>query len=170
MKRISVIGLIVLMFGTPITAMAQSVTPAASPSAASGDFAGLVDIGGRNIYLGGRGEGSPTVLLVAGYLSSARFWTDDLLHPDAPRTMVTSVAPPMRRTSSSSRCVEPMPAGPLMSTRLGRPSAACWSAPPSSANSRSRPTNDMRSSIRGAQRYFAACQSDGSTRRTASTS
>ena len=32
--------------------------------------------------------GSPTVVLVAGGSSSARYWTDDLLHPDAPRTMV----------------------------------------------------------------------------------
>jgi pimeloyl-ACP methyl ester carboxylesterase len=89
MKRIPVIGLIVLMLGMPIPVMAQSATPAASsPSAASGDFAGLVDIGGRKIYLECRGEGSPTVVLVAGYLSSARFWTDDLRHPGAPRTMV----------------------------------------------------------------------------------
>ena len=27
-------------------------------------------------------------MLVAGGSSSARYWTDDLLHPDAPRTMV----------------------------------------------------------------------------------
>ena len=33
-------------------------------------------------------QGSPTVVLVAGGSSSARYWTDDLLHPDAPRTMV----------------------------------------------------------------------------------
>jgi pimeloyl-ACP methyl ester carboxylesterase len=28
------------------------------------------------------------VVLVAGYRASGRFWSDDLLHPDAPRTMV----------------------------------------------------------------------------------
>ena len=54
----------------------------------SGDFAGLVDIGGRKLYLECHGAGSPTVVLVAGGSSSARYWTDDLLHPDAPRTMV----------------------------------------------------------------------------------
>ena len=68
---------------------AQSATPAvASPVPDSGDFAGLVDIGGRKLYLEGHGTGSPTVVLVAGGRSSARYWSDDLLHPDAPRTMV----------------------------------------------------------------------------------
>src|SRR4051812_22121367 len=90
MKRIPVTGLIVLMLALPITAMAQSATPlAASPSAASVDFAGLVDIGGgRHLYLECHGTGGPTVILEAGYRASARFWTDDLLHPEAPRTMV----------------------------------------------------------------------------------
>jgi pimeloyl-ACP methyl ester carboxylesterase len=71
-------------------ATAQNATPAvASPSAASGDFAGLVDIGGgRHLYLECRGEGSPTVVLEAGYRASARYWTDDLLHADDPRQMV----------------------------------------------------------------------------------
>src|SRR5919107_658515 len=68
---------------------AQSATPTvASPVPDSGDFAGLIDIGGRKIYLECHGEGSPTVVLVAGGSSSARYWSDDLLHPDAPRTMV----------------------------------------------------------------------------------
>jgi pimeloyl-ACP methyl ester carboxylesterase len=69
------------------TALAQSATPEASP-ADQRDFTGLVDIGGRNLYLECHGEGSPTVVLVAGGGSSARYWSDDLLHPDAPRTMV----------------------------------------------------------------------------------
>jgi pimeloyl-ACP methyl ester carboxylesterase len=69
-------------------AHAQGATPAAAAHAESGDFAGLVDIGGRNIYLECHGTGSPTVVLVAGGRSSARYWTDDLLHADAPRTMV----------------------------------------------------------------------------------
>ena len=69
----------------PRSAAAQA---AASPTAASGDFAGLVDVGGRSIYLECRGMGSPTVVLVAGYRASARYWSDDLLHPDAPRRMV----------------------------------------------------------------------------------
>ena len=73
----------------PLPALAQSATPAvASGVPDSGDFAGLVDIGGRKLYLECHGEGSPTVVLVAGYRASARYWSDDLLHPDAPRTMV----------------------------------------------------------------------------------
>lgn len=89
MKRIPVISLIVLTLFLPIPVMAQSATPAAtSPIPTSGDFAGLIDIGGRNIYLECHGEGSPTVVLVAGGSSSARYWSDDLLHPDDPRQMV----------------------------------------------------------------------------------
>lgn len=67
----------------PVNAGAQSATPAPA-----GDFAGPVDIGGRSLYLESSGMGSPTVVFVTGYRSSAMYWTDDLLHPDAPRTMV----------------------------------------------------------------------------------
>jgi pimeloyl-ACP methyl ester carboxylesterase len=88
MRLNPVIVLIVLTLTLPIPALAQSATPGASPSAASGDFAGLVDIGGRKLYLECHGTGSPTVVLISGYRSSGRYWTDDLLHPDAPRTMV----------------------------------------------------------------------------------
>jgi pimeloyl-ACP methyl ester carboxylesterase len=88
MRLPPVLVLIVLTLSLPIPALAQSATPAASPVPASGDFAGLVDIGGRKLYLECHGEGSPTVVLVAGYRSSGRFWTDDLRHPDDPRQMV----------------------------------------------------------------------------------
>ena len=89
MRRIPVIALIVMTLTLPIPVLAQSATPAASsPSAASGDFSGLVDIGGRSLYLECHGTGSPTVILVSGYRASGRFWSDDLLDPDAPRTMV----------------------------------------------------------------------------------
>jgi pimeloyl-ACP methyl ester carboxylesterase len=88
MRRIHVLALLVLALSLPIPALAQPATPASSPSAASGDFAGLVDIGGRSLYLECHGTGSPTVILEAGYRASGRYWTDDLLHPDAPRTMV----------------------------------------------------------------------------------
>jgi pimeloyl-ACP methyl ester carboxylesterase len=88
MRLIPVIALIVLL-SLPLSALAQSATPAeSSASAANGDFAGLVDIGGPSLYLECHGTGSPTVVLVAGGRSSARFWTDDLLNPDAPRRMV----------------------------------------------------------------------------------
>jgi pimeloyl-ACP methyl ester carboxylesterase len=86
MQRIPVIGLIVLMLGMPLPTMAQSATPEAS--AASGDFAGLVDIGGRNIYLECRGEGSPTVILESGAYGRGDVWTRDLKQPEGERTMV----------------------------------------------------------------------------------
>jgi pimeloyl-ACP methyl ester carboxylesterase len=63
----------------------------AAPMAAAGqnDFGGLVDIGdGRRLYLECRGTGSPTVLLEAGYRSPATVWSDDLVQPEMPRTMV----------------------------------------------------------------------------------
>jgi pimeloyl-ACP methyl ester carboxylesterase len=73
----------------PDASAAQVATPAVGePTTASGDFAGLVDIGGRALYLECHGTGSPTVVLEAGYRASARYWSDDLLHPEAPRTMV----------------------------------------------------------------------------------
>lgn len=88
MRRNPLIVLIVLMLALPLSALGQSATPAASPAAANGDFAGLVDIGGRKLYLECHGEGSPTVILEAGYRASGHYWTDDLRHPDSPRTMV----------------------------------------------------------------------------------
>lgn len=88
MRPMIVLALLVLLL-LPMAAMAQTATPAAtSPTATEGDFAGLVDIGGRSLYLECHGTGSPTVILEAGYRASARYWTDDLLRPDAPRTMV----------------------------------------------------------------------------------
>jgi pimeloyl-ACP methyl ester carboxylesterase len=88
MKRIPVIVLFVLTLALPITALAQSATPAASPSAASGDFAGLIDIGGRKIYLECRGQGSPTVILESGAYARGDVWTRDLEQPESERTMV----------------------------------------------------------------------------------
>jgi pimeloyl-ACP methyl ester carboxylesterase len=69
---------------------AQDATPGvASPSAASGDFSGLVDIGGgRHLYLECRGEGSPTAILEAGAGGRADVWSRDLEEPAGTRTMV----------------------------------------------------------------------------------
>jgi hypothetical protein len=54
-------GVLALILVTAAVA-AQSPSPPASP-AAQGDFAGLVDVGGRRLYLECRGTGSPTVIL-----------------------------------------------------------------------------------------------------------
>jgi len=89
MRPIPVLGLVALLLVAPIPAVAQSATPAAaSPVAASGDFAGLVDIGGRNMYLECRGEGGPTVVLEAGYGNAGAIWDQAALGPDSDKTAV----------------------------------------------------------------------------------
>ena len=85
MQRIYLIALTVLMLSLPIPALAQSATPAASsPSAARGRLRRPRRIGGRSLYLECRGTGGPTVVLVAGYRASARYWRDDLLQAGRP--------------------------------------------------------------------------------------
>ena len=83
-----VLGLVTLLLAAPSLVAAQTASPVAPGVAAAGDFAGLVDIGGRSLYMECRGQGSPTVILEAGFRSRADYWTDDLIQPDAPRTMV----------------------------------------------------------------------------------
>ncbi len=47
--------------------LVTALDPAAAHATQSGDFTGLVDVGGgRKMYLECRGSGSPTVVLVAG--------------------------------------------------------------------------------------------------------
>ena len=65
---------------------------ASSAPAASGDFAGLVDIGGgRKMYLQCRGQGGPTVVLISGYGNPGGAWT---VLPDtvAPPAVLPGVA------------------------------------------------------------------------------
>jgi pimeloyl-ACP methyl ester carboxylesterase len=52
---------------------AQEATPDASPlpSAAAGDFAGTIDIGGRALFLTCQGEGAPTVVIDHGQWGSS---------------------------------------------------------------------------------------------------
>jgi pimeloyl-ACP methyl ester carboxylesterase len=66
---------------------AQHTIPPAWP-AAQGDFAGLVDIGGRRLYLECQGTGSPTVILESGYGGGGDGWSQDSLPPETPRPMV----------------------------------------------------------------------------------
>ena len=49
--------------------------PPAGRAAEPGDFAGLVDVGGRNLYLECRGRGSPTVVLQSGFPNAADIWS-----------------------------------------------------------------------------------------------
>ena len=71
----------------PSMAGSQEATSAARVTG-NGDVAGLVDIGGRLLYLECRGAGGPTVVLEAGYRSPVDVWTTDLVSPETPRTMV----------------------------------------------------------------------------------
>jgi pimeloyl-ACP methyl ester carboxylesterase len=68
-----------ILLGTAAPAGAQQATP--SVSAASGDFAGRVDIGGRSLYLECQGSGSPTVVLEAGAANDADTWDTQGLDP-----------------------------------------------------------------------------------------
>jgi pimeloyl-ACP methyl ester carboxylesterase len=79
------LALCTLMTTAPST-LAQTGRSTAAP--ADSDFTGLVDVGGRGLFLECKGTGDPTVLLEAGYRSPATVWTDDLVQPEAPRTMV----------------------------------------------------------------------------------
>jgi pimeloyl-ACP methyl ester carboxylesterase len=70
---------------TAVVGAAESTPPPAAP-AAQGDFAGLVDIGGRRLYLECRGSGGPTVVLVAGYGNHGGIWS--LESPELPQPPV----------------------------------------------------------------------------------
>lgn len=80
-----------LLLATVIAAagtFAVDPAPQATASPADGDFAGLVDIGGRSLYLECHGQGSPTVILEAGMTSRADIWSRDYAHPPGERMMV----------------------------------------------------------------------------------
>ena len=89
MRCNAVIVLIVLTLALLFPALTQAATPAAATSAASEDFAGLVDIGGgRQLWLECRGHGSPTVILDAGFLDTAEVWDTIALASDSDQTAV----------------------------------------------------------------------------------
>src|SRR5215217_6037414 len=75
MRLLHILGLIALLLSMPLPAVAQSTPAASLPTAASGAFTGLVDIGdGRRLWLECRGEGGPTVILEAGAGNDADTW------------------------------------------------------------------------------------------------
>ena len=80
-----VLAIVLAIVGTLAVGPAPKST--ASP-AATGDFSGLVDIGGRSLYLECRGQGSPTVILESGAGGRADVWSRDLEEPEGARTMV----------------------------------------------------------------------------------
>jgi pimeloyl-ACP methyl ester carboxylesterase len=80
-------GILTLLLANAAAAAAQGTAPLAPP-AAQRDFAGLVDIGGRRLYLECRGTDSPTVVLEDGAGLGADLWSVDLLEPAGTRPMV----------------------------------------------------------------------------------
>jgi len=82
------IGGILMLFLATTTWVAAHRAVMAAPPAAQSDFAGLVDIGGRRLYLECRGTGSPTVILESGYGGGGDGWSQDLLEAETPRSMV----------------------------------------------------------------------------------
>ena len=74
----------VLAVAGPLLGPAADAT--ASPGV--GDVAGLVDIGGRSLYLDCRGQGGPTVILESGLDGRSDVWSRDDLRPAGDRTMV----------------------------------------------------------------------------------
>jgi CubicO group peptidase (beta-lactamase class C family)/pimeloyl-ACP methyl ester carboxylesterase len=60
-------------------ATAQDKSQSSGPVPATGDLAGLVEIGnGRKMYIECRGLGSPTVILESGYRNDAEIWSTPL--------------------------------------------------------------------------------------------
>jgi pimeloyl-ACP methyl ester carboxylesterase len=72
---------------TAAVVAAQGAAPPTNP-ATQGDFVGLVDIGGRRLYLECQGTGSPTVVLEDGAGLGADLWSVDLVESARPRPMV----------------------------------------------------------------------------------
>jgi pimeloyl-ACP methyl ester carboxylesterase len=87
----------------------------------SGDFAGLVDIGGgRKMYLECRGTGSPTVVLLAGLKGSAEDWS--IVEKTAP-TVFSEVAK-FTRVCAYDRPGTPVEEKPSRSDPVPQPTTA----------------------------------------------
>jgi pimeloyl-ACP methyl ester carboxylesterase len=76
--RLSLISLVSLMLplvlGVSNVARTHHAGAAGTPTAAHGDFAGPVDIGGRSLHLTCLGEGAPTVIMESGTRMTADAW------------------------------------------------------------------------------------------------
>src|SRR5262245_8132267 len=65
-------------------AAAAPATPESSPVVVGPEFADRVDIGGRDLFLHCTGEGSPAVILEAGFGDTSGIW--DKVQPEVART------------------------------------------------------------------------------------
>ena len=60
---------------TPPPSTSPSTSASPSGPASAGDFAGLITVGSRKLYLECRGSGSPTVILQSGFGNGADIWS-----------------------------------------------------------------------------------------------
>ena len=145
--RISAVVLATLLAAGAAVAVGPAPNGAASP-AATGDFSGRVDIGGRSLYLECRGQGSPTVILEAGAGGRADVWSQDLEKPPGTRTMVlpgVAASPHSSAASKATRFPEEVTLLPdreasvvlPISFTVTAPEAATpWEAPMAAATAR----------------------------------
>lgn len=75
--------ILMLIAGTA-RADARQATPESSPVVVGPEFAERIDIGGRDLFLHCTGEGSPTVILEAGFGDTSGIW--DKVQPEIART------------------------------------------------------------------------------------
>ena len=83
-RRFSPLLAVILMRAGTARADARQATPASSPVVVGPEFAERVDIGGRDLFLHCTGEGSPTVILEAGFGDTSGIW--DKVQPEVART------------------------------------------------------------------------------------
>jgi pimeloyl-ACP methyl ester carboxylesterase len=77
----AVLGFVLVASACTMPASPSAPSSASPGPAASGNFAGLVDVGGRQVYLACRGSGTPTVVLQSGYPNAGDIWTVAESHP-----------------------------------------------------------------------------------------
>jgi pimeloyl-ACP methyl ester carboxylesterase len=71
----AVVGLATVLGPSAGASVARPQAAAPVAGAARADFAGLVDIGGRRLYLECRGKGKPTVVFESGFGNTADIWS-----------------------------------------------------------------------------------------------
>src|SRR6266699_4102332 len=73
-KSLAATALFLTLIACGERAQVQPTVPPVTPTPQP-DFTGLVDIGGRKLYLECRGTGSPIVILESGYRNDVDIWS-----------------------------------------------------------------------------------------------
>jgi pimeloyl-ACP methyl ester carboxylesterase len=98
----------------------NSLNVAVAHAAENGNFAGLVEIGGRRMYLKCNGSGSPTVILVGGLRASAEDWSI----PDKSKPSVFTKVGKFTRVCACDRPGTPVGEKPSRSDPVPQPTTA----------------------------------------------